>query len=115
QAREELLRRHYERVHALCRRLPGNDAHALEACQEPLIAVARGLPRFDERSSFETWSYRVAANAGFNELRRRRRRPEPGLPPFLADAADVDDAVVTRIDVDAALARLPQEFRVAVV
>jgi len=77
--------------------------------------VARGLARFDERSSFVTWSYRVTSNACFDELRRRRRRPEPGLPPLLADAAAVDDAVVARLDVDAALARLPHEFRVAVV
>jgi len=77
--------------------------------------VVRGLARFDERSSFVTWSYRVATNACFDELRRRRRRPEPGLPPFLAETAAVDDTVAARLDVDAALARLPQEFRAAVV
>jgi RNA polymerase sigma-70 factor (ECF subfamily) len=57
----------------------------------------------------------VTTNACFDELRRRRRRPEPGLPAFLTDATSIDDAVVARLDVDAALARLPKEFRVAVV
>ena len=95
--------------------MTGNDADALDACQEALIAVARGLARFDERSSFVTWSYRVASNACFDELRRRRRRPEPGLPAHLAHGASVDEAVVARLDVDAALAKLPKEFRVAVV
>src|SRR4029079_15320786 len=71
QALEDLLRRQYDRLHALCRRLTGNDADAMDATQEALIAVARGLDRFDERSSFKTWAYRVATNAALDELRRR--------------------------------------------
>jgi RNA polymerase sigma-70 factor (ECF subfamily) len=87
------------------------------------VAVVRGLPRFDGRSRFGTWSYRIAVNASLDELRRRRRRPEPGLdeartergwgggggPQF--SSADSDQ----RLDVDAALARLPPDFRAAVV
>ena len=81
--------------------------------------MVRGLDRFDERSSFKTWAYRVATNAALDELRRRRRRPEPGLPVAAltsrgTDAA-LDQGVATRLDVDAALARLPTEFRAPVV
>jgi RNA polymerase sigma-70 factor, ECF subfamily len=119
QALEDLLRRHHDRLYALCRRLTGNDPDALDATQEALIAVVRGLDRFDERSSFKTWAYRVATNAALDELRRRRRRPEPGLPvaalTSLGSDAPLDQAVATRLDVDAALARLPAEFRAAVV
>jgi RNA polymerase sigma-70 factor (ECF subfamily) len=79
----------------------------------------RGLDRFDARSSFGTWAYRIATNASLDELRRRRRRPEPGLPRApLGDAAagvDVGVEVARRLDVDAALARLPAEFRAPVV
>ena len=81
--------------------------------------MARGLDRFDERSSFKTWAYRVATNAALDELRRRRRRPEPGLPvaalTSLGTDAALDQAVATRLDVDAALARPPTEFRAPVV
>ena len=119
QALEDLLRRHHDRLYALCRRLTGNDPDALDATQEALIAVVRGLDRFDERSSFKTWAYRVATNAALDEMRRRRRRPEPGLPvaalTSLGSDALLDQAVATRLDVDAALARLPAEFRAAVV
>ena len=117
-ALEALLRRHYPRLYALCRRLTGDDHDADDACQESLLAIVRGLPNFDARSSFGTWAYRVATNSCLDELRRRRRRPDPGLPegPDEPVSGGVsDDQVAQRIDVDAALARLPTEFRAAVV
>ncbi len=89
-----------------------------------MIAVVRGLHRFDGRSRFGTWVYRVATNACLDELRRRRRRPAPsdlaeldGRPmhALLGDASGVDGAVADRLDVEAALARVPVDFRVAVV
>ena len=134
QALEALLRRHHDRVHALCRRMTGNDADALDATQEALIALCRGLDRFDGRSAFSTWLYRVATNACLDELRRRGRRPLPvdatggdgsdaaraaarlGRHDLEAPArAPVDEEVTRRLDIDAALATLPDEFRAAVV
>ena len=79
-ALEALLRAHQPQIHAVCRRITGNDADALDATQEALIAVVRGLPRFDGRSRVSTWVYRIATNASLDELRRRGRRPVSGLP-----------------------------------
>lgn len=117
-AMDQLLRRHQDRLFAVCRRLAGNEADALDACQEALIAIVRGLDRFDGRASFGTWSYRVATNACLDELRRRKRRPGPGLPDVEHEAPGgapgVADAVSDRLDLDAALAGLPEEFRAPV-
>jgi RNA polymerase sigma-70 factor (ECF subfamily) len=129
-ATEALLRRHYPRLRALCGRLTGDPSDADDACQEALVAVVRGLPRFDGRSSFATWAYRVATNTCLDELRRRRRRPllrppEEEFPASTdgrapagldgADVGDVGDRVAARVDVDAALGQLAPEFRAAVV
>jgi RNA polymerase sigma-70 factor (ECF subfamily) len=76
-ALEVLLARHLDRVHAICRRVTGHPEDALDATQEALIAVTRGLHRYDGRSLFTTWLYRVATNAALDELRRRKRRPDP--------------------------------------
>jgi RNA polymerase sigma-70 factor (ECF subfamily) len=96
--------------------MTGSDTDALDAAQEALIAIVRGLDRFDQRSAFSTWAYRVATNACLDELRRRRRRPIPTEPDDVpATVPDAADAVTARIDVDAALTGLPDEFRVAVV
>jgi RNA polymerase sigma-70 factor (ECF subfamily) len=116
-ALDRLLRRHYDRIWALCRRLTGNDADAQDAAQEALIAISRGLHRFDGRAAFTTWSYRVATNACLDELRRRTRRPDP-VPAdgvLLVDTAPPPDHVTERLDVDAALGHLSSEFRAAVV
>ena len=104
--------------------MAGNDADALDATQEALIAIVKGLSRFDGRAKFTTWAYRVATNACLDELRRRGRRPDPGLPEhehrddeYLGRSSIPDPAetVTSRIEIDAALAELPEEFRTAVV
>jgi RNA polymerase sigma-70 factor (ECF subfamily) len=124
-ALEVLLARHFDRVHAICRRVTGHPEDALDATQEALIAVTRGLHRYDGRSLFTTWLYRVATNAALDELRRRKRRPEPaelvedrplvGAAGTASGAAPVESVVAARLDVDAALANLSPEFRAAVV
>ena len=126
-AMDQLLRRHYDRIYAVCRRVTGHDADAADATQEAMIALVRGLAKFDGRSSFSTWSYRIATNASLDELRRRRRRPQlegrvietnPGAS--IAERPDPHagvhlNAVGDRLLLDQALADLPEDFRLPVV
>jgi RNA polymerase sigma-70 factor (ECF subfamily) len=119
-ALDALLRRHHDRVHALCRRLTGNDTDAADATQEALIAIVRGLRHFDGRAAFTTWTYRVATNVCLDEMRRRRRRPDPGLlevehAPRPGTGPDLATEVTDRRALDHALAALPTEFRAPVV
>lgn len=106
----------------------GNHEDALDATQEALLTIARRLDRFDGRSSFGTWAYRVATNACLDELRRRGRRPRPMATDEAAGdrltndevrhgggSDPVGDSVTTKAELDAALAALPEDFRVAVV
>lgn len=118
-ALDVLLRRHHDRVRSVAARLTGNPADAADATQEALIAIVRGLPRFDGRSTFTTWLYRVTTNACLDELRRRRRRPIPTLDaddaPAERGVPGREGAIVDRLLVDAALERLPDDFRIPVV
>ncbi len=125
-ALDQLFRRHYDRVFGVCRRITGNEADAADAAQEAMIAMVRGLGRFDGRASFGTWAYRIATNASLDELRRRRRRPLVSV----RDHHDHDQHLHERTDptagerieqlgdrqqIDDALAALPEDFRVPVV
>jgi len=127
---DQLLRRHYDRVFAVCRRVTGHESDAADAAQEAMILIVRGLAKFDGRSSFATWVYRIATNASLDELRRKRRRPLVGLGANAgadhdsddapADHADPDsgariDGIGDRMLLDSALASLAEDFRVPVV
>lgn len=126
-ALDQLFRRHYDRVYGVCRRITGNEADAADAAQEAMIAMVRGLGRFDGRASFGTWAYRIATNASLDELRRRRRRPLVSGRDHHHDADHdhhdhADPTAGERIEhlgdreqIDAALAALPEDFRVPVV
>jgi RNA polymerase sigma-70 factor, ECF subfamily len=129
-ALETLLRRHHDRLWGLCRRLTGSHADAEDALQDALIAIARGIGRYDGRAAFTTWSYRVTTNACLDELRRQRRRPMPHAAGMLGTGESPDgpggalsappapaavEAVADRVDIDTALTLLPQDFRAAVV
>ena len=110
-----------------------NSADAEDATQDALLAVVRGLPRFDGRSAFSTWVHRVATNACLDAIRRQRRRPqvvrstgERGHGDSAGDRSrsPIDpadptvgaaDRVPERMAIDDALASLPDEFRAAVV
>lgn len=116
---EALLRWVHPRAWAIARRLLVDESDAADATQEALLAIARGLPRFDGRSAIGTWCHRVATNACLDELRRRRRRPLPtdldDQPPRSAAGPGVDDLVGDRLDLDAALARLGEDHRTILV
>lgn len=122
-ALDELLRRHYDRVHAVCRRLVGSTRDADDAVQETMIKVVRNLHAFDGRSSFSTWIYRIATNTSLDELRKRARRPtlrvvddDGNVPDDVDERAQRRvDAVADRLAIDDALAALPDDFRAAVV
>ena len=120
QALDQLLRRHYDRVYSVCRRILHHDADAADATQDALIAAVRGLASFDGNAQFGTWLYRVATNTCLDHLRRRKRRPTSPLDETvsvseLLSTRPFDSTVVDQMAVQAALGRLPEDFRIAVV
>lgn len=123
-AMEQLLREFAPRIHRLCRRICLDPHDADDAAQEALIAVVRGIGRFDGRSSLSTWVHRVSTNACLDELRRRKRRPVPSEDrvehesPAAPEAEDPELSALrseTRGELADALGELPEEFRLPVV
>lgn len=119
-ALDTLLRRHYDRVNAICRRVLGSSRDADDAAQEAMISIVRGLGSFDGRAAFTTWLYRIATNAALDEVRKRNRRPALHVVEDRPDDADPVahrqlDAVADRLAIDEAVADLPEDFRAAVV
>jgi RNA polymerase sigma-70 factor (ECF subfamily) len=120
---EVLVQRHGTRVYNLCFRILGDPEEAADASQDTFLAALRKLNTFRGDSAFTTCLHRVAVNACYDSLRRKRRRPllqivrdedddrpEPSLP-----SPDHADQVVFSVDVGRALMEVPEEFRVVLV
>ena len=116
---DELMRAHEDRIFGVCLRMLRDRDAALDATQETFITVFRKADRFAGRSAFSTWLYRVAVNTCYDAARKAQRKrtdqmPE-GMDPADQHAGDDLAAVELRPDIEAALERLPEEFRSAVV
>ena len=84
----ELFRRYQAMVWHVSNGFVRNPDDADDLTQEVFLKAYRALDRFEHRSSFKTWLYRVAINTCQNELRRRDRRPQSGDTP-LEDMAEL--------------------------
>ena len=122
-----LLVEHYQTaVFTLCLRMLGTPQTAEDATQEAFIAAYRHLDKF-RGGSFRSWLYRIAANASYDELRRRKARamssldepagegerpfdaPDPSpTPDDRAEQAELRDVLAR------ALAAIPADQRLSV-
>jgi len=59
---EALLKKYEVQIYNLAYRMLGNRFDAADILQEASIKAFQALPRFQGRSSFGTWFYRIAAN-----------------------------------------------------
>ena len=107
QALDQLLRAIRPDVLRRCSRILPHLADAEDACQEALLAVARGIRTFSGRSRFTTWLYPVVAHAAFATYRRMRVTAlHSNAVPEVADPRRVSVIAGTRLDLVDALERL---------
>ena len=68
-----LARRYGRVVYTLVSRIVGCAEDAEELAQDVFLKAFRNLHRFNGRSSFPTWLFRIAYNTAISETRRRKR------------------------------------------
>src|SRR5579864_5041256 len=71
-----LVERHSRSLFRLAFRMTGNQQDAEDVVQESFMRAYKQLAKFDERASFGTWLYRIAANCSLDLVRSRKRRSE---------------------------------------
>jgi RNA polymerase sigma-70 factor, ECF subfamily len=113
----EIMRRHEDRVFAMAFRITGDRADALDAAQEAFISFFKRAASFRGESALSTWLYRIAMNAAYDVVRKRRPTAESRedlleAPP---EGPGMEEGVGMRSDIAHALAMLPAEYRDAVV
>jgi len=113
----ELYQKYGPRVHAVVRRLAGEDALAEDWAQEAWVRAFRALPNFRGESRFSTWLYRIAVNSALHGRRWRERRVsrEAPLPEGPFEPGGRSDPVALRLSLQRALDALPDGMRQIIV
>ncbi len=68
-----LVERYQRRVVGVAFAVVHNQDDALELAQETFVRAFQNLPKFESRSSFSTWLYRIAANIAIDFRRHEGR------------------------------------------
>jgi RNA polymerase sigma-70 factor (ECF subfamily) len=132
-AMEQLVETFADRVYRLTYRITGSREDAEEATQDALWTAGRKIDTFKGDSAFGSWLYRIAANAAYMKLRRRKAKAREiaieDVLPALDDGGvhfepmddwspRVDDQALNgelRQVLDEAIAELPPDYRTALV
>jgi RNA polymerase sigma-70 factor, ECF subfamily len=97
---DELLEEVWPGLFALCYRLVGSVEDAEDLTQDSLIKIANAYDKFEGRSAFRTWAYRIATNTCYNFLTSARKRREVVLPDPLETADQFLAAMELEADPD---------------
>ena len=121
----QLIEHYQSACYGLAWRLLGDPDQAADAAQDAFVHAYDAISKY-RGGTFRSWILRITANASYDILRRAQRRPTTTLPDVeegeaeLPDVRAVDPAVEAsrselRRHLDAALRRLPEDQRTAVV
>ena len=126
-----LVEKYGGRIQRLVRGFVRNEKDAEDVVQDSFVKAFARLDRFDGRSAFFTWLYRIAANTSMDHNKKVRRRP-PALPleaprgdedgltgisPPARGPSPLQGAMTgeLRKSIDEALASLPDIYREVIV
>lgn len=119
QAFERLYQQHGARVNALCRRLAVDAQRADELMQDVFVRAWEKLESFRGESSLDSWLHRVTVNvflaADRSDKRRRAHEDTVDDDRYELASATAPVDVGDRIDLERAIAALPQGARMAFV
>jgi RNA polymerase sigma-70 factor, ECF subfamily len=88
---EELVRRHQHRVFALVGGILRRREDVEDVAQQVFLKAFVSLKRFDQRSAFSTWLYKISVNECWDYLRKKKVRP-------LIYESDLSEEQVSRLD-----------------
>ena len=113
---DTLVRLHQQRMWAVALRTLRDPEEAADAVQDACLSAFRSVASYRGEARVTTWLHRIVVNACLDRARRRAVRPTvplPEQPP--ADPRDQLAERETGLEVEQALATLPDDQRLALV
>ena len=83
---EEIFIRYNQKAYNLAMRISRNQSDAEEIVQEVFTSVYSNISKFQGKSSFSSWLYRITMNTAFMKLRKRKKH----------DAMSLEDGVLPK-------------------
>ncbi|MDX1679841.1 MAG: sigma-70 family RNA polymerase sigma factor [Akkermansiaceae bacterium] len=123
----QLIERHQNMVVGTVAKMLGNASEAEDISQQVFLRIWKHARRYKPNAKFTTYLFTITRNLVFNEIRRRNRRKEVSSDERQeVSRKEIADAPQYRPDremerqelsdlVDKAIARLPEQQRLAVV
>jgi RNA polymerase sigma-70 factor (ECF subfamily) len=112
-----LVKRHERAVYGMGLGFFRNPEDASDFTQEVFLKVFRSLPRFEGRSRFSTWLYKIAYNTAVNGIKRQREYRSLVEDEYLCDEETPERKILrsaAREAVTEALLELPERYRICV-
>lgn len=107
EAFQALYRRYYDKVYAISRGIVLDSDEASDAVQEVFTLVYRNIDRFDRRSKFSTWLFRIAVNRSIQQSRKVKFKSRWAPLSEAADRAqDVESSDTSDPRVEECMAKL---------
>ncbi len=100
---QTLFHRYHDKVYAIAKGVLLDAEEAADAVQEIFTLVYRNLGKFDKRSRFSTWLFRVAVNRSIQQARKWRHQKK-NVPLENAEEAYVEPEGLEPADPDVAVA-----------
>jgi RNA polymerase sigma-70 factor (ECF subfamily) len=121
----ELLTRYTEKVNNLALRITRNQEDTEEILQDVFVTVFKKIDRFEGKSAFSSWLYRITVNTAFMKLRKRKQTQAVSLDDvgdmaqesFSGKRSDTSDVNFIssrhelRSQLDQAIENLPEEYK----
>jgi len=114
-----LVRKHEKAVYGMGMSFFRNNEDACDFTQEVFLKAYRSLSRFEGRSRFSTWLYKIAYNTAINEVNRRKEYHSLAEEDTaLIDNVQIPERIAIRNSakeaIRAAVKELPERFRLCV-
>ena len=121
----EIITRYSEKVHNLALRISRSPEDTEEIMQDVFITVFKKVDKFEGKSAFSSWLYRITVNTAFMKLRKRKQQTSISIEEISPNiknnwvgnrSEQVDVGFISskhelRAALEVAIEKLPEEYR----
>jgi len=109
EAFEEIVKEYFDFVYKICIGFMCDEQDALDMTQEVFLRVYNSLDKFQNKSKFTTWLYRISANTCLNHLKKLNRIKTCAIDEV--DGARIsDDSLYKKVEFNDLVDKLNREI-----